>query len=859
MNWPDFHKKKNFERLATPQELAEYGGLPTDPAVESQILALIEQQMSDELEKAAEENAAKAKVRALRELAAILGPEKDERPGAATAGKTGDGELQVLPEGAPEANGSQDSSEAERIAAAFFGEEEIEEANERDQRNEEAATPETRQSSNGLAEGELIDQEMDEVAGERDDEFEQQKADQTEEPSVAAMESGEIPSEYRAVFREDLEDTSELRTELLAVAEALDRRRLWAESGGKEGIQGDFAGANLCDADLTGVNLQGAVMAKVNLRGADLSMANLRGANLVEADLRETNLLGTEFAGANLMGANLYGAQGLWAGRLGGTNLFDATLPEAVGALDGGKTIGQFTQSARRFYLLVMMLCAVACGLVAVTTDVRLLLDESAMVTARVPNFLPLQGFYLGAPLLLTVFYLRMQFLLLRLWGSMGALPAVFPDGQTPEKDGSWYLMGPIRTHLRWTRDPRSPLAIVECTLSKLLAYWAVPATLFLFWLRYLVMQDYRGTLLQVLLFTITAGSACAMQRVVRRVLRPGEWTDESTSQFMRDALAAFRVPVAAGLVVFLLSLGVIRGLPGDPNLRTDISRSDPRRWASAAFQALGYRPYADVTEESISPSPVKPGGEGEAGNGTGPRLNEINLRYSRGYRSQFAGARMWKANLEGASLSEADFRSANLREAILRGANLDHMHAEKVSLVSADAQGAMLAGADFRNADLSFANLEGATLTTANFQHATLYSVFLRHANLLRADLGHADLRDVKLEAAVMSLASMEQADLSAAKLIGANLTGAQAKGTIFLEADLSKADLRGAAFPAAILRQAKLDGALVEGADFRGALGLETWQVCGMQGWRGAQFDADVMAAAMQSCGGTPNSQQP
>jgi len=66
----------------------------------------------------------------------------------------------------------------------------------------------------------------------------------------------------------------------------------------------------------------------------------LRGANLVEADLRETNLLGTEFSGANMMGANLYGAQGLWAGRLGGTNLFDATLPEAVGAYDGARRSG---------------------------------------------------------------------------------------------------------------------------------------------------------------------------------------------------------------------------------------------------------------------------------------------------------------------------------------------------------------------------------------------------------------------------------------------------------------------------------------------------------------------------------------
>jgi len=660
-----------------------------------------------------------------------------------------------------------------------------------------------------------------------------------------AIESG---SEIIAMPREVAHD---LKTELLQVAEALDQHRLWVESNGEQGIRGDFAGANLSDADLTGVNLQSADLTKVNLRGADLSMANLRGANLVEADLRETNLLGAEFSGANLMGANLYGAQGLWAGRLGGTNLFDATLPEAVGAYDGGKTIGQFTQSARRFYLLVIAICIGACAMVALTRDVRLLLDESAMVLARIPNLLPLQGFYMGGPLLLTVLYLRLQFLLLRLWGSMGALPAVFPDGQTPEKDGSWYLMGPIRQHLRWTRDPRSPLAMVECRLAKLLAYWAVPATVFLFWLRYLVMQDYRGTLLQVFLLTLVAAAGFAMPKIVARVLRPGDWTDESTPQFVRDVGGAFRVPVLVGMVVFLMSLGVIRGLPADANARPDVGRGDPRRWAATAFQALGYRPYADVTEESISTSAAKPVNDSETGTGSGPRLNEINLRYSRGYRSQFAGARMWRANLEGSSLSEADFRAANLREAVLRGANLDRLQAAKANLVSADAQGAQLAGADFRNADLSYANLDGAKLTTANFGRATLYAVKLRDADLLRAELSHADLRDVKLDNTVLSMASMEQTDFSAAKMTGVNLTGAQAKGTIFLEADMSRADLRGASFPGAILRDTKLDGARVEGADFRGALGLEAWQVCATSGWQGAQFDADVKLAVLQSCG--------
>src|SRR5581483_12022554 len=107
-------------------------------------------------------------------------------------------------------------------------------------------------------------------------------------------------------------------------------------------------------------SLQGAILNKAKLRGADLSMANLRGASLVQADLRDANLLGTELRGANLMGASLYGAEGLWVGRLGGTNLFDAMLPETVSSFDGAGAVAEVTRSARWFYLL-MLAVTVAC------------------------------------------------------------------------------------------------------------------------------------------------------------------------------------------------------------------------------------------------------------------------------------------------------------------------------------------------------------------------------------------------------------------------------------------------------------------------------------------------------------------
>ena len=814
-------QEKVEERLATPEEMAEYGSAGPDAKVEEKILALFEEQLVQDLVK--KNSLSPASGGALERK-----NEKPEPPVTKEVPAISDGQKtsQATTERTPE----KTVTKAADKAAAPAVQQPLTE------KKAELTAPAMPTLPSDLPKAEVKNIAADE--------------------KVSEVERGLSPLLDAELATESLGPTSDL----LEVAEALDQHRLWVESGGAQGKCADLCGANLAEADLTGANLQGAQMQKANLRGADLSMANLRNANLVEADLRETNLLGTEFSGANMMGANLYGAQGLWMGRMGGTNLFDAALPEAVAALSGSRTIAQFTNSARWFYLLLMGLCAGAAVIIGMTTDVRLLLDQSAWRTSRIPNLLPLQGFYLGAPLLLTVLYLRLQFLLLRLWGSMGALPAVFPDGQTPERDGRWYLMGPIRPYLRWSRDPRSPLGLVECYVAMSLAYWAIPAALFFFWFRYLVLQDYRGTLLHVFLFTVASTTACALPRIVKRVLRPGDWSEESTQHFMHDVLKALRVPVVAGAVMFLLSLGVIRGLPSDSRVRPEVAKGDPRRWAATLFHVLAYRPYADVTDENFSGARPKPaGGDAAPGEATGPRLNEINLRYARGYHAAFASARLWRANLEGTGLAEANFRGANLREANLRSAAWDRVQAANANLVSIDAQDALFAGGNFQGADLSFADLARSTLTTANLQRATLYSVNLRAANLLRADLSHTDLRDAKLEQANLSLTTLEQTDFSAAKMMGVNLTGAQARGTIFLEADLSRADLRGGDFPGAVLREVKMDGARVMGADFRGALGLEAWQLCSTTEWRGAQLDPDVRTATEQTCGNSTPGTQP
>jgi uncharacterized protein YjbI with pentapeptide repeats len=392
-----------------------------------------------------------------------------------------------------------------------------------------------------------------------------------------------------------------------------------------------------------------------------------------------------------------------------------------------------------------------------------------------------------------------------------------------------------------------------EAALSTVLAYWIVPATLLLFWVRYLARQDFRGTLLHVFVITASVASATCLPFVVSRVLRPGDIRLPKSKNILRLILRTMRASLAAGCILFLFSIGVNRGLPYDRSSGASDSPGDMRRWASLVFQSVGYRPYADLTEATLSTPPPRGAAwtDETVDKIVGARLNQMNMRFARAYKAFFINAKLWRANLEGAYLSEADLRGANLREVLLRGAVLDRAQIGHAVLVSANATGANFAAADLRDADLSYATFESAVLSNAKATRASFYAVNLRNAQLLRTDLSRTDMRDTKLEHAVLSFANLEQADLSSAKLSEANLTGAQLKGTILLDADLTKTDLRGAYFMGAILRGVAMDGANLAGADLRGASGITAQQVCSAAHGRAALMDPDLAAEVLLRCG--------
>src|SRR5437879_3665374 len=232
MDLPEVHKPKGTERLATAEELAEIGGASSNPEEEARILAWLEVQMKYDLQKAAEESAAQARQAALQELAAALEPGSAGGPEKSAGAE----KLKAAADPAPAAkmapNAAGILSEPERVAAAFFGAEE-----ETPVQAPVAAQAQMWRPAPVLAQTQVEVRVAAEIQT-----LEPEPLQAEIVPEFASAFAVQSETDIIAMPREEARD---LKTELLQVAEALDQHRLWVESNGKEGIRGDFAGANL--------------------------------------------------------------------------------------------------------------------------------------------------------------------------------------------------------------------------------------------------------------------------------------------------------------------------------------------------------------------------------------------------------------------------------------------------------------------------------------------------------------------------------------------------------------------------------------------------------------------------------------
>ena len=340
----------------------------------------------------------------------------------------------------------------------------------------------------------------------------------------------------------------------------------------------------------------------------------------------------------------------------------------------------------------------------------------------------------------------------------------MFPDGAPLDRKAyPWLLNGLVRAHFQKLKLEDRPLTRVENLVSILLAWWVVPFTLLAFWLRFLPRHDWWVTTLHVALIAGAAWFGVYSYRLAVRTLSGGATSTEEEKRgdqplpvriwrTVRRHLPSGMATAGAGVTVVLL-LSVEAEIAPGRNLLTVLG------------SALGYKTYADLTDDDVSTKPSGWTGRKETA--------DVEVAQVKG------------ADLEGRDLRNADASRAFLAKAKLAGADLSN---------GADLRGADLRGADLRGADLTFADLNGADLRDAD----------LRDADLTFADLTFADLSGADLSGADLSYADLSDANLLGADLSGADLSGADLSYAELSYADLSYADLSGADLSYADLREA-------------------------------------------------------
>jgi len=414
--------------------------------------------------------------------------------------------------------------------------------------------------------------------------------------------------------------------------------------------------------------------------------------------------------------------------------------------------------------------------------------------------------------------------------------------------------VGLLRAHFRWINPDPSSTRLVEKGVCLFVAYWVVPGTLLLFWLRYLTRQDIHGTLLQAALVVIATAIAFY---ATTKVGRPHEtWgLDKKLSQRLASKVRAgspFSLGAALGALLLIFSVGAIVGIPHERGRAPQYRASSIRRWIPDVFWYLSFDPYADLTEGVISRKPANwTGGDEQVASVDGLRMNNANFRYAQAYGAFLANAHLWHADFQGAFLSDADLRGVDFGESNLRYAVMDHAQMSRVNLYRSDMDGADLRRANLHGANLSYCGMQDAILVDAQLDGANLYAAHLISATLTRANLEKADLRESFLNVAHMDHVDLRGAYLWSAKLPGADLGGAQLGNAILIGADLRGVNLGGAQLSGTVLNDADMSGTSLEGADLRGALGLTAGQVCSARSRRGALLDDALATQVEAQCG--------
>lgn len=312
----------------------------------------------------------------------------------------------------------------------------------------------------------------------------------------------------------------------------------------------DLSGSNLKGMCLQNINLEKAILDKTDLTDSYMYKSNLEEAHLensllIRSDLREANLFRADLSNANLFEANLRGADlavtsvedtiflntnlqdtrlyrvdfrtttGLLASQLAGSDLSGARLPDEVLIYDGLKNVEETAKSAGFLFTVTLLICAYAWLAIANIQAASFVSKAAGIPLPIVNTQIPVTGLFQVVPFILLGIYVYFLLNLQNMWVALSDLPAVFPDGRTIDRRAyPWLMVGIVRYHFVRLKKSRHLVYKFQDLLTIFLAWWVVPLTLTIFWLRYLSVHDLAGTIVHVIFIIAAAVIGFAFYRL---------------------------------------------------------------------------------------------------------------------------------------------------------------------------------------------------------------------------------------------------------------------------------------------------------------------------------------------------------
>lgn len=592
------------------------------------------------------------------------------------------------------------------------------------------------------------------------------------------------------------------------------------------------------NADASGLDISGFSWDGEDFTGCDLRGANLSGCTFNESDFRHADLWN-----ADLRDSDLTDAKNLLPAQLAATDLSRAKLPPDISSFQALDAVKDLTDNSSKVFLIILGAVLYTFLTIATTKDAQLIVDTNLTKLPVIGTDVPIISFYIVTPLVLLGVFIYFHIYLQRLWESISQLPAVFLDGRRlDEKTPAWLVTDLARKH--FPRLLVVPLALsrLQSILSMVLAYWLVPISLSVIWLRLLFLRDWWINGFHILMLAIAFGFAAQAVQSLSKTLEGRAPRISRVSRVSR--LIGVWEGLPAGLITLLLAftcsfvlLEWDRYLRYDVNVLGRVSLADGSHlspWKilgeqlEEALDRIHIRTWVSIDQEDISIKPTTWTGlaqnsETELALAKGARLTDKSFRRIHAEGTFFGKSVMERVDLDAGYLALADFRGAGLVDCSARSTSFiycqfsDPLPSTKEVAVVSDEIRDKFHGAKFVGCHFEDAVFENATLSLVtgiktefkgcSFDRATCVGIKFIYCFLYNDHFESADCRKADFESCVFDRASFRDADCAEA----------------VFEAGSSAHYLAGCSFYNAILDRAKFRCKLV-GVDFTNASLVET-----------------------------------